>query len=70
MNGKNEILLRAENLRIGYLLGKKEIKVCDGMNFELKRGELVALLGPNGAGKSTLLRTLSSSLQPLSGNVF
>lgn len=70
MSGKKEILLRAENLRIGYLLGKKEIKVCDGMNFELKRGELVALLGPNGAGKSTLLRTLSSSLQPLSGNVF
>lgn len=70
MNGKKEILLRAENLRIGYLLGKKEIKVCDGMNFELKRGELVAFLGPNGAGKSTLLRTLSSSLQPLSGNVF
>lgn len=70
MNGKKEILLRAENLRIGYLLGKKEIKVCDGMNFELKSGELVALLGPNGAGKSTLLRTLSSSLQPLSGNVF
>lgn len=70
MIGKKEILLRAENLRIGYLLGKKEIKVCDGMNFELKRGELVALLGPNGAGKSTLLRTLSSSLQPLSGNVF
>lgn len=69
MIGKKEILLRAENLRIGYLLGKKEIKVCDGMNFELKRGELVALLGPNGAGKSTLLRTLSSSLQPLSGNV-
>lgn len=70
MNGKNEILLSAENLRVGYLLGKKEIKVCDGMNFELKRGELVALLGPNGAGKSTLLRTLSSSLQPLSGNVY
>lgn len=70
MSGKKEILLRAENLRIGYLLGKKEIKVCDGMNFELKRGELVALLGPNGTGKSTLLRTLSSSLQPLSGNVF
>ena len=70
MSGKKEILLRAENLRVGYLLGKKEIKVWDGMNFELKRGELVALLGPNGAGKSTLLRTLSSSLQPLSGNVF
>lgn len=70
MNGKNEILLSAENLRVGYLLGKKEIKVCDGINFELKRGELVALLGPNGAGKSTLLRTLSSSLQPLSGNVY
>lgn len=70
MSGKKEILLSAENLRVGYLLGKKEIKVCDGMNFELKRGELVALLGPNGAGKSTLLRTLSSSLQPLSGNVY
>lgn len=70
MNEKKDILLSSENLRIGYLLGKKEIMVCDGMNFELKRGELVALLGPNGAGKSTLLRTLSSSLQPLSGNVY
>ena len=33
--------------------------VVAGVDFALRRGELVALLGPNGAGKTTLLRALA-----------
>lgn len=57
--------LRASNLTIGY--GGSIIQ--QGLNFELRSGEMVVLLGCNGAGKSTLLRTLSGLLPALSGRV-
>lgn len=57
--------LRASNLTIGY--GSSIIQ--QGLNFELRSGEMVVLLGCNGAGKSTLLRTLSGLLPALSGRV-
>src|SRR5271169_6869561 len=39
------------------------------VNFELRRGELLALLGPNGAGKTTLVRMLLGLASPDSGTV-
>ncbi len=40
----------------------------DGVDLELKNGELVGLIGPNGAGKSTLLNVLAG-VQAYSGRV-
>ena len=40
-----------------------------GVNFKVKRGEMVALLGPNGAGKSTLFLHFNGILKPHKGEI-
>ncbi len=45
------------------------VSALRNLNFELRRGELLALLGPNGAGKTTLVRMLIGLAQPDSGSV-
>lgn len=39
----------------------------DGVNLDIKKGEIFGLLGPNGAGKSTLISMLSMITMPTSG---
>ncbi|KRR18368.1 iron ABC transporter [Bradyrhizobium lablabi] len=43
--------------------------LVDGIDLQIKAGEMVAIVGPNGAGKSTLLRMLSGDLRPTRGEV-
>ena len=51
--------------------GKREPKAMftavDGVDLQIKRGEIFGLLGPNGAGKSTTIRMLCTLLEPTSG---
>ncbi len=41
----------------------------DGLDLEIRRGELFGLLGPNGAGKSTTIRVLIGQRTPTAGSV-
>jgi len=43
--------------------------VLDGVDLELRRGEIVALEGSNGSGKTTLARIAAGLLEPQSGSV-
>ena len=43
--------------------------VLDGVDLELRRGEVVAVLGPNGAGKTTLVTLLGGLARPKRGRV-
>lgn len=58
-------ILKAEDLVVGY----ENKKVVQGINFEVKEGDVLCLLGANGSGKTTILRTLSGLLKPLEGKV-
>ena len=69
-NSKKHIVLKADNLSIGYQSEKKKTVVAQNINFELHKGELIGLIGANGIGKSTLLKTLTKSHKPLDGNIF
>jgi len=44
-----------------------DFTAVNGINFEVKDGEIFGLLGPNGAGKSTLIRMMVTLLPPTSG---
>jgi len=41
--------------------------VLEGVDLDIKAGEVLAVIGPNGSGKTTLFRTLSGELPPLAG---
>ncbi|WP_299123678.1 ABC transporter ATP-binding protein [uncultured Winogradskyella sp.] len=65
----SHIILKTEQLSIGYKTKKVETAISSNINFELQRGQLIGLVGANGIGKSTLIRTLIKVQPPLSGSV-
>ena len=47
----------------------KVIKALDGVDCEIKRGEVVVIIGPSGSGKSTFLRSLNLLEAPTGGRI-
>jgi len=45
------------------------INAVKGIDFEVRKGELVTLIGANGAGKTTTLKALAGLLKPAAGRV-
>jgi len=62
----NHFLLEMKNIRKRF----GGIIALDGVDFNLKSGEVVALVGDNGAGKSTLIKIISGVYQPDYGDIF
>jgi ABC-type multidrug transport system ATPase subunit len=58
-----------KSYRRGYRPGRRAVRVLDGADLELRRGETVGLVGENGSGKSTLMRILVGALAADSGEV-
>ena len=57
--------LELDNLSAAY--GK--LRVLDGIELSVAKGETVGLIGPSGSGKSTILRVLTGLLKPETGSV-
>src|SRR5207237_8521107 len=60
-----EPMIRLSGLRVLY----GSFTAVDGLDLDIRRGELFGLLGPNGAGKSTTIRVLIGQRRPSGGNV-
>jgi ABC-2 type transport system ATP-binding protein len=58
-------MIRVDNLVKDY----GDVRAVDGIDFEVRDGEILGFLGPNGAGKSTTLKVMTGYLSATSGNV-
>ena len=47
-----------------------DIKVIQGIDMEIEKGDVVCIIGPSGSGKSTFLRCLNLLEKPTGGNVY
>jgi ABC-2 type transport system ATP-binding protein len=65
----NEAIPDTPALRLRGLRKSFGRPAVDGIDLEVRRGELYALLGPNGAGKTTTLRMVTGLLAPDEGQV-
>ena len=59
--------MKLEAIKIEKSYGSR--KVVNGVDLELKQGEIVGLLGPNGAGKTTCFYTIVGLIKPDSGKI-
>ncbi len=66
MNQEGEPILRTDKLVKVY--GGRA--VVNGVDIQLRRGEIVGLLGPNGAGKTTSFYMIVGLVRPNGGRVF
>ena len=55
--------------RLKGVKGYKELKVLNGINFNIHQNEFVGIVGRNGSGKSTLLKTLAKIYFPEQGSI-
>mgnify|MGYP002681507042 CR=1 FL=1 len=62
----NQPLVSFKEVSFGY---EEATPVLEGINLEIRRGDIIAVLGPNGAGKTTLVKHAIGLLKPKSGSV-
>ena len=53
---------------IGLTKAYKDVRAVDGLDLEIKQGELFSLLGVNGAGKTTTIKMLTCLARPTAGD--
>jgi len=61
-NGKSEIVIKDLSKNFG------DVTAVNGLNLEIRKGEMFGFLGPNGAGKTTTISMLCGLLEPTAGS--
>jgi branched-chain amino acid transport system ATP-binding protein len=60
-----DIVLKLTGVEAAY----GRIQALNGIDLEVRRGQIVALLGANGAGKTTTLKAISGLVRPHTGSI-
>ncbi|MCX9010486.1 MAG: ABC transporter ATP-binding protein [Candidatus Methanoperedens sp.] len=63
-------MIKTDNLKKSYILGKVEVKALNGVDISIEQGEFVAIMGPSGGGKSTFLNLVGMLDTPTSGEIY
>ncbi len=63
MDGKIEF----KDVSFSYV---KDIKVLEGINIKISKGEIIAFVGASGSGKSTMLSLILKFIKPDNGNIY
>src|SRR6201996_8941197 len=64
----NTPIIRLDDIRKSYFMGKQELPVLKGVSLDILKNEYVALMGPSGSGKSTLMNILGCLDSPTAGS--
>ncbi|MHA2046830.1 MAG: ABC transporter ATP-binding protein [Candidatus Thorarchaeota archaeon] len=69
MAGTKQVAVDCIDVRREFEDGTRVIKVLQGTNLSVDRGEFVAIVGASGSGKTTLLNLIGGLDQPTSGTI-
>src|SRR5690348_11105956 len=68
-SGEGSSLVQVRGLDKKYQRGGGEIRVLQGLNLDVDKGDFVAFMGPSGSGKTTLLNLLGGLDVPTRGTI-
>src|SRR5580692_227839 len=68
-NGEVVVSVRGLTKVFKDFWNRPKARAVDGVDFEVRRGEVFGLLGPNGSGKSTTVKMLLGLLYPTRGHI-
>ncbi len=66
MMENKEILISTKNLKKDF----EDLKVLNGIDIDIYKGDVVCIIGASGSGKSTFLRCLNLLERPTGGSIF
>ena len=70
LKGAPDALMVCDNLVKIYKVDDIEVVALQGLDLEVRRGEMVALVGASGSGKSTLLNVIGGLDAPSAGHCY
>ena len=66
---EEEILIQCDSLVKIYKTEDVEVMALQGLDLEVRRGEIMAIIGKSGSGKSTLMNMIGGLERPTAGKL-